>query len=38
MTQLDLDEMIAKLTIPELLELIRRITEEVELRTMELMT
>lgn len=30
------DEEIAKLTLPELIEALARITEEIELRTMEL--
>lgn len=30
------DETIAALTLPELLELIRRLTDEVEIRAMEL--
>ena len=30
------DEAIAKLSIPELLELLRRITEELELRVMQM--
>ena len=30
------DEAVAKLTVPELLELLRRITEELELRVMQM--
>lgn len=29
------DEQIARLTLPELIELLRRITEEIEIRAME---
>lgn len=38
MTRLELDELIARMTLPELLELLRRITEEIELRAMEILT
>ena len=34
MTDLDLDEYISKASIPELLELIRQLTEELEVRCM----
>lgn len=34
MNSLDLDEYISKASIPELLELIRRLTEELEVRCM----
>lgn len=30
------DDFIAKLTLPELLELLRKITEEIEIRAMQL--
>lgn len=35
MHSLDLDEMISKLDLPDLLDLMRKITDEVELRIME---
>lgn len=35
MDDLKLDEMISKLDLPELLDLVRRLADEVELRIME---
>ena len=30
------DELIAKMTLPEIIELVKRLTDEIELRVMEL--
>ena len=36
MSRMPSDEQLASLSLPELLELIRRITEEIELRAMQM--